>query len=253
LLEQIDQVIPDNQAKELFSIGYFHFASFKNSPITLFEKEFLLYSYICDLINKKVENDIHLKQFVRKYYYDFNSNKYFEVKDFYNYLICVADILDKFVDEGILKFIKTKDLSSIINIHQFFFKNFSICNKSISITSNNINDCIYKKNPSILYLIFKTLRFTSNLNFDNYMDYKLYFCIKNIDIKLKLEFLRQFVGEVFSSSESNFIDLVELFTLNSENYKNLINRSSSEITKLPVKRIKELELFYIDLVKYFFE
>ena len=85
------------------------------------------------------------------------------------------------------------------------------------------------------------------------MDYKLYFCIKNIDIKLKLEFLRQFVGEVFSSSESNFIDLVELFTLNSENYKNLINRSSSEITKLPVKRIKELELFYIDLVKYFFE
>lgn len=251
----LHKVLQSDEIAKLFIVNKSYFADFQNQniPMNQYYKEFLYYSFVsdsCSKILKEKYNYINFRAFFESSFEHMKKKvqyeNYFEKEELRIYFEVLNKILEdseKNNNVSFFEYIRNKTVSSFIFVDSFFFKNF-IFTKTI-----------YKKNNLYIDLLISSLGIDMRLNFENYLDFKLYFDTFNITISFKKKFL--FLKKMLNSinfTQKFYVDdmkiFQKLFTIDKRYYLIIKELEIKDLVLVDKKKRKEIENFCGKIVLY---
>lgn len=246
--------IKDGDIRHIFDdcLEYFIEFSNQNVPISQFQKEYLFYCYLSEMICKNIidnYSDLNFKHFfassIEVLSNSITFENYVEKEEFSIYLKIGNEIIDSTINDikPLKDYIHSKSFTSFLFIDSFFFKNFILCRQ------------IFFKVNLFIDLIVSCLNIDMRATIENYFEYKIIFDKFNIQINFrrKFIFLKKMLNLMNVTQRfynEDIINLKKLFSIDKRYYSIIKDLQLTDLRLLSKDKMSIIEGIFENVYTY---
>lgn len=230
LKDKIDFILKEVCNKDIFTAGYFYYMDFSEAIIKSFQREFLLYSYLCEKASLK-------SSFSKLKFRD----DYLEMNELKEYLTEIESNIDRVLENHLefTNYFKSKESSSLFIIDNFFFRNFVFTRK------------IHLKRIEYINVFLKALNIDFRVNFDDFIEYKSLLENPKLEFKKKITFIKKVLSiQSFYIASDKMINFNRVFGIEERIYVILKNNDLVDIQNISKEKQLKIERIYVNFTEY---